>query len=102
MTSSFVPLMDLFTIRNILEWWFITFWIGMAAMGLDKGIAKTGSSNRISERALWMVGFAGGFLGIIGGGLIFSHKTRKPGFWVPVALATLIWGAIFLYQLRPW
>jgi uncharacterized membrane protein YsdA (DUF1294 family) len=101
MTSTFVPLMDLFTIRNILEWWFITFWIGMAAMGLDKGIAKAGSSNRISERALWMVGLVGGFLGIIVGGLIFSHKTRKPAFWVPVALATLIWGAILLYLLHP-
>ena len=95
-----MPLIDLFTVRNILEWWFITFWIGIAAMGLDKGIAKTGGSHRISEGTLWTVGLAGGFLGIIGGGLIFSHKTRKPEFWVPVALATLIWGAILVYQLH--
>jgi uncharacterized membrane protein YsdA (DUF1294 family) len=99
MTSAFMPLIDLFTTRNILEWWFIMFWIGMAAMGVDKGIAKMGFFDRISERTLWVVGLAGGFLGIIGGGLIFFHKTRKPEFWVPVALAALIWGAIFVYQL---
>jgi uncharacterized membrane protein YsdA (DUF1294 family) len=100
MTSAFMPLIDLFTARNILEWWFIMFWIGVAAMGLDKGIAKTGGLDRISERTLWTVGLAGGFLGIIGGGLVFSHKTRKAEFWVPVAVATLVWVAIFVYRLH--
>ena len=95
-----MPLIDLFTARNILEWWFIMFLIGVATMGVDKGIARTGGFDRISERTLWIVGLAGGFLGIIGGGMIFSHKTRKPEFWVPVALATLLWGAIFIYQLH--
>jgi len=95
-----MPLIDLFTARNILEWWFIMFLIGVATMGIDKRIAKTGGFDRISERTLWIVGLAGGFLGIVVGGMIFSHKTRKPEFWVPVALATLLWSAIFIYQLH--
>ena len=75
---------------NLLLWLFGTGLFGLILMGIDKAAAKWWSK-RISERSLWLVALAGGFVGIILGGLLFHHKTRKPVFWVPVILATMIW-----------
>jgi uncharacterized membrane protein YsdA (DUF1294 family) len=64
--------------------------LGLAAMGADKASAVIGL-HRISERALFAIAFAGGFTGIIAGGVMVRHKVPKPDFWVTVAFATFIW-----------
>jgi uncharacterized membrane protein YsdA (DUF1294 family) len=67
----------------------------------DKVSAMIGFE-RIRERDLALVALAGGFTGIILGGMMFSHKTSKPDFWVPVAAATVIWGAVLIVYFFPW
>jgi uncharacterized membrane protein YsdA (DUF1294 family) len=79
----------------------VLFFLGLAAMAADKTSAKLGF-DRISERTLALLALAGGFTGVILGGLFFHHKTSKPEFWVPVGLATILWGAVLLvYYLPP-
>ena len=63
-------------------------------MGEDKNQAIT-ESERIRERTLHELALIGGFLGIIIGGCLFHHKTRKTRFWLPVALSVGVWGALF-------
>ncbi|MGA2664190.1 MAG: DUF1294 domain-containing protein [Nitrososphaerales archaeon] len=72
--------------------------VGVGAMSLDKFSAQI-DFDRISERDLAIISFAGGFLGIIVGGLLAHHKTSKPEFWVPVGIAAVIWGVALVYYL---
>jgi uncharacterized membrane protein YsdA (DUF1294 family) len=67
--------------------------LGVLLMGFDKLMAISGSY-RLSERFLWLLALAGGFWGVILGGILFHHKTHKPSFWVPVGLATIAWGMV--------
>ena len=64
--------------------------VGFCMMGADKGLAILGNE-RISERALFLLAFAGGFWGIIFGGLFFHHKTSKPGFMGTAIIASILW-----------
>ena len=66
----------------------------------DKVAAKMGAY-RISERALALIALTGGFAGIIAGGLFFHHKTSKPSFWVPIAVATIAWGVVLVAYADP-
>ncbi|MDA4112721.1 MAG: DUF1294 domain-containing protein [Thaumarchaeota archaeon] len=74
--------------------------LGGLAMLADKVSAVIGF-DRISERNLVLMALAGGFAGIILGGMMFSHKTSKPEFWVPMAVATVIWGAVLIVYFFP-
>ena len=65
--------------------------LGVLLMGVDKFAAISGN-RRLSERLLWSLALAGGFWGVILGGILFHHKTHKPSFWVPVGLAIMAWG----------
>lgn len=76
------------------------FAVGFGAMVWDKLSAWLGVE-RISERSLALVALAGGFSGVIAGGLIVHHKTSKPEFWVPVACATVIWGIFLIAYFVP-
>jgi uncharacterized membrane protein YsdA (DUF1294 family) len=67
--------------------------IGGGAMAVDKAAAKI-DLERISERDLALLALAGGFAGVIAVGVMIHHKTSKPDFWVPVALALVIWTII--------
>ena len=78
----------------------VLFFLGLAAMAADKASAKLGF-DRISERTLALLALAGGFTGVILGGLFFHHKTSKPEFWVPVGFATLVWVAVALVYYFP-
>ena len=40
-------------------------------------------------------------MGILVGGLVFHHKTSKAGFWVPVAVAAVLWAAVAILLTRP-
>ena len=72
--------------------------LGMLLMGFDK-LAAISGSYRLSERFLWLLAFAGGFWGIVLGGILFHHKTHKPSFWIPVAVAVTVWAAI-AFEIR--
>jgi uncharacterized membrane protein YsdA (DUF1294 family) len=85
----------------LLEYLLVLSILGGLAMLADKVSAMIGS-DRISERDLALVALAGGFTGIILGGLMFSHKTSKPEFWVPVLTATIIWLAVLIAYFFPW
>ncbi|QQG48000.1 MAG: DUF1294 domain-containing protein [archaeon] len=81
----------------------LSFWltalniVAFASMGLDKALAR-GARRRTSERSIWVLAFAGGFLGVLAGAIAFHHKTSKASFWPPVALAALAWiGLFYLY-----
>ncbi len=67
----------------------------LVMMGADKASAKL-HRTRISENTFGLISLAGGFSGVILGGLVFHHKTSKPEFWLPVAVALFLWGALFL------
>jgi uncharacterized membrane protein YsdA (DUF1294 family) len=88
-----------FSIHDVLVWAGVVSLLGLAAMGMDKLFARFDGSRRISERSLWLIALAGGFLGIIVGGLLFRHKTSKGSFWAPVVLAMVLWAAVGVYLL---
>ena len=79
---------------DLLWWIFDVGLLGFILMGIDKAAAKWWN-RRIRERNLWLVAFAGGFAGIIIGGLLFHHKIRKLPFWEPIILATIVWTLFF-------
>jgi uncharacterized membrane protein YsdA (DUF1294 family) len=66
--------------------------LGVLLMGFDKLMAVSGNY-RLSERFLWLLALAGGFWGVILDGILFHHKTHKPSFWIPVAIAVMVWAA---------
>ncbi len=78
----------------LLDWIGVASLAGFGAMGVDKLLA-VGERSRVRERTLWLAALAGGFPGIVVGGLIFHHKTSKTGFWVPVVVSLVVWLAVF-------
>jgi uncharacterized membrane protein YsdA (DUF1294 family) len=80
----------------------LVYWISVATlialiiMGIDK-LAARFHRRRISEGALWLLAIVGGFPGIILGAQMFHHKVRKRSFWLPVAIAIVLWTIAFLY-----
>lgn len=59
---------------------------------IDKFLAKK-RYNRISERCLFFLGFAGGSFGAIFAMLIFRHKTKKIKFYI----WNILWGSIWIF-----
>jgi uncharacterized membrane protein YsdA (DUF1294 family) len=94
-----MPLFGSLVVPGILVWLLATGTAAFAAMGLDKAMARFRWGTRVSEKTLWLMALAGGFLGIIVGAITFHHKTSKGGFWPPVALAVLVWVAILVLIL---
>jgi uncharacterized membrane protein YsdA (DUF1294 family) len=84
----------------LFEWVALVSLFGFGAMGVDKLLA-VGRRSRVSERTLWLVALLGGFLGIFVGGLVFHHKTSKPGFWAPVVVSAALWVAVAIFLARP-
>jgi uncharacterized membrane protein YsdA (DUF1294 family) len=83
-----------------LDWVALSSVFGFAAMGLDKMLAL-GRRGRISEKTLWLTALLGGFLGVFLGGLVFHHKTSKPGFWAAVAVSAVLWAGVVILFTRP-
>jgi uncharacterized membrane protein YsdA (DUF1294 family) len=77
-------------LNYLFGWFVILSAISFALMGIDKSSAKL-DKRRLSERSLWLVGLAGGWFGLMLGGIVFYHKVAKRGFWIPVAFAMLLW-----------
>lgn len=60
-----------------------------ALFGIDKRRARRGA-RRISENALLLSALVSGTVGAWAGVFVFRHKTRKPSFLVPLAMASLL------------
>ena len=75
---------------EISRWVLLMSMVGFGMMAFDKTIAGMGD-DRISERTLILLAFAGGFLGIILSGQILHHKTSKPGFMAVAVFAGVVW-----------
>jgi len=90
--------MGSFALAIIFAYWIsLATLIALIIMGIDK-LAARFHKRRISEGALWLTAIVGGFPGIILGALMFHHKVRKRSFWIPIAIAVVLWAAAFLYE----
>lgn len=67
-------------------------------MALDKYRAVKNKS-RISEVTFYLLTFLCGIVGIILGGLVFSHKTRKRSFQIKVIGITIV-QVVLIYVFR--
>ena len=94
-----MSLVDLFSFWNLFEWCSLMGIIGFFAMLVDKGMSLIDWDDRISEKTLFLIAFAGGFWGIMLGGFSWHHKTAQGAFWVPVVVATILWAVFFLYAM---
>ncbi len=79
------------------EWVAVFGLVGLIAMGVDKGRALS-SEWRISEVTLLTVAIAGGFWGIVLGGILFHHKTSKLTFLLPSYGIAILWLSL-LYEV---
>lgn len=66
--------------------------------GFDKKLSKLGKY-RVSEKLFFLLAFLGGFLGILIGMPIFSHKTRKRSFQIPIFLALVLYVGLGLFYV---
>jgi uncharacterized membrane protein YsdA (DUF1294 family) len=70
--------------------------------GLDKKKAQVGHW-RISERALLVLGFLGGSIGILIGMVVFKHKLSKEKFYIGIPLIYILnklFGLFILNRIR--
>jgi uncharacterized membrane protein YsdA (DUF1294 family) len=63
--------------------------VSFALFGIDKRRARRGEW-RISESTLLLSGLVSGTIGAWAGVYTFRHKSRKPSFLLPLALASVI------------
>lgn len=63
--------------------------IGIAMMGIDKKLARTGA-RRISEKTLFLVALIGGSVGIWIGMYVFRHKTKHIQFVMGIPIIIII------------
>lgn len=82
-----IDISQIFSIRNIIIYFFIINIIAFFAMWIDKSKARRGSW-RIKESTLFTLVLLGGGIGGIAGMYLFRHKTKKLYFTVgfPVIL----------------
>lgn len=82
-----IDISQIFSIRNIIIYFFIINIIAFFAMWIDKSKAKRGSW-RIKESTLFTLVLLGGGIGGIVGMYLFRHKTKKLYFTIgfPVIL----------------
>jgi len=67
-----------------LSWYLLSCGgITFFCFGWDKHLAACGQE-RIPEHLLWFLSAAGGALAAVAAMSLFRHKTRKPGFYLPV------------------
>jgi uncharacterized membrane protein YsdA (DUF1294 family) len=83
----------------ILFYLFFINLIAFITMYNDKQKAKR-NEWRVPERALWILSFVGGSLGILFGMRTFRHKTKHSSFKFGVPLTILIQLAIFIVALQ--
>lgn len=70
--------------------------IGFLIMGIDKAKAKAGAW-RIPEKALFVIAFIGGALGVWCGMYHFHHKTRHWYFKYGIP-GVVVWNIVFVVE----
>ena len=71
-------------------WLIIINIIAFIAYGVDKHKARS-KNRRTPEALLIFLALIGGAPGALIGMFVFSHKTKKPKFFITVPLLTIIW-----------
>jgi uncharacterized membrane protein YsdA (DUF1294 family) len=66
---------------------------------IDKRRASSDGARRVPEATLLSLAALGGSPGAIAAMYAFRHKTRKPSFWLPLALIVAAQGAGLLYLI---
>ena len=86
-------------------WWTVTLvWllasgiVGFLLMGFDKSRAR-GGGWRIPEQTFFTLALIGGSFGILAGGIVFHHKTRKSPFIEVIFLLAVAW-IVLLFELQ--
>lgn len=85
------------TINNAIIYLISINIISLVCMAFDKRQA-TKRGQRVSEYFFTLLSMLGGFVGIIGAGLIFRHKTRKRSFQLKIIFSILIF-ILFAYLI---
>jgi uncharacterized membrane protein YsdA (DUF1294 family) len=93
----------------LTDWPALLVWLAavnvttFAMFGIDKAAAKAGGP-RIPEIVLHAFTLLGGFLGQLGGRLLFNHKTnfgRHPSFTIVLVVSAILWaGLAYLILFR--
>lgn len=73
--------------------------LAVLLMGFDKRNA-TQHRMRISEISFVYLAFLGGFPGILMGGILFHHKTKKRTFQLKIVFASLLHVALAYFLLN--
>ena len=82
------------------------WWLGLASLGafvlfgVDKCLAKRGSTHRISELTLLSICGLGGWPGGLLGLLVFRHKSAKLSFQLKFAVAFICFALLVSGGLR--
>jgi uncharacterized membrane protein YsdA (DUF1294 family) len=83
----------------VLGWIGLTSAVAFALFGFDKLRAKQ-TWRRIPEIQLVLAGALGGWLGGLGGMLLFRHKTTKPSFLLKYAAGFVVWAGLLYLWFR--
>jgi len=85
---------------NLLICWFISWTlVTFVFYGYDKLRAK-GQGFRVPEISLFAMAVVGGFVGALGGMLVFRHKTAKLTFWIVNLASLAVYSVLFILYLR--
>lgn len=95
----FVAFIILTRLSALLSW--IVAWtlVAFVVYGFDK-LQALRRRSRVPERSLLAMGIAGGFLGAIGGMILFRHKSTKLKFWIVNLISAAAYATWFLFTLR--
>ncbi|MGI6168989.1 MAG: DUF1294 domain-containing protein [Christensenellales bacterium] len=84
-------------------WWVLAAWnvLCCVMMAADKRAARKGR-RRIPKARLLGCGALFGAGGIVGGMLLFRHKTRQGAFAVGMPVALVVQCAVLVYKVAEW
>ena len=80
---------EIFTMQNIIIYFFVINIFGFFIMWLDKQKAKKGKWS-IPEKTLFIITALGGGIGTTAGMYTFRHKTQKLGFVIGFPFITIL------------
>lgn len=97
----------MFALNSVTELTWLWIWliaisvITFGLYGYDKAAAKANIA-RIPESLFHLLALAGGFIGALGGMLVFHHKTNyrlHPFFILIIIVSGVIWGVLIYWLL---
>ena len=87
--QNIVSIEEIFSMQNMILYFFAINFLGFFIMWLDKRKAKKGSW-RVPEKTLFIITALGGGIGTIAGMYIFRHKTQKLNFVIGFPFITVL------------